>query len=165
MKKDKDKDKDKNKKQTKILILIIVIAIILDQITKIIAFHNGWNIVAEESIDPSNNGYYIIMTIIIILMIIRYMTNDNTFIKLDTKVILSFAIAGAVGNVIDRIWNQNVIVFMRLGKDFNFNFAYIYIGIAWVGLAAILTKNVMKILRDKKNEKVIKDEYQKNKNK
>ena len=156
--------KDNNKKQNKILILIIIIAIILDQITKIIAFHKGWNMIPDENIDTSNNGYYIIMTIIIILMIIRYITNDNTFIKLDTKIILSLAIAGAVGNLIDRIWNQNVIVFMHLGKDFHFNFAYIYIGIAWIGLAAILTKNVMKILKDKKNEKVIKDEYQKNKN-
>ena len=155
--------KGKNKKQNKILILIIITAIILDQITKIIAFQKGWNIIPDE-IDTSNNGYYIIMTIIVVLMIIRYITNDNTFIKLDTKIILGFAIAGAIGNLIDRIWNQNVIVFMRLGNDFHFNFAYIYIGIAWIGLAAILSKNVMKILKDKKNEKVIKDEYQKNKN-
>ena len=101
----------------------------------------------------------------IVLMIIRYISNDNTFIKFDTKVVLSLAIAGAIGNLIDRIWNQSVIVFIHLGNNFNINLAYIYIGVAWIGLAVILTKNFMKILKDKKKEKVIKDEYQKNKNK
>ena len=95
------------------------------------------------------------MTIIIVLMIIRYISNENTFIKLDTKIILTLAISGAVGNLIDRIWNQNVIIFIDLGRSIYLNLAYIYILIAWVGLAAILTKNTMKILKEKgmrKNE-------------
>lgn len=159
MKKNKDKD------HKKILILIIAICILLDQITKIIAYNKGWNINQNEQIDASNNGYYIVMSIIIIMMVIRYISNDNTFIKLDTKIILSFAISGAIGNLIDRIWNKDVIIFMSLANGFNFNLAYIYIGIAWIGLAIILTKNSMKILKDRKNKKVIKDEYKKNNSK
>lgn len=155
----------KDKKQKKILMLIIIIAIILDQITKFIAYKQGWDISPNENIDTNNNGYYIIMSIIIILMIIRYISNDNTYVKLDTKIILSFAIAGAIGNLIDRIWNQNVIVFINIANHFNLNLAYIYIAIAWIGMAAILTKNSMKFLKDKKNKKVIKDEYEKNKSK
>ena len=84
-------------------------------------------------------------------MIIRYISNENTFIKLDTKVILTLAISGAIGNLIDRIWNKNVIIFMDLGKSIYLNFAYIYVLIAWIGLAAILTKNTMKILKEKKH--------------
>ena len=150
-------------KNKKILITIFIIALLLDQVTKIVAYTNGWIIESNE--DIKNNGYYIIMSIIIIIMIIRYISNDNTFIKLDTKIILTLAISGAVGNLIDRIWNKDVIIFMSLANGFNFNLAYIYIGIAWIGLAIILTKNSMKILKDRKNKKVIKDEYKKNNSK
>lgn len=138
-------------KDKKILIIIFIIALILDQVTKVIAYVNGWNININS--DNSNNGYYIIMTIIIVIMIIRYISNENTFIKLDTKVILTLAISGAIGNLIDRIWNKNVIIFMDLGKSIYLNFAYIYVLIAWIGLAAILTKNTMKILKEKKERK------------
>ena len=138
-------------KDRKILIIIFIIALILDQVTKVIGYVNGWNINING--DNSNNGYYIIMTIIIVIMIIRYISNENTFIKLDTKVILTLAISGAIGNLIDRIWNKNVIIFMDLGKSIYLNFAYIYVLIAWIGLAAILTKNTMKILKEKKERK------------
>ena len=138
-------------KDRKILIIIFIIELILDQVTKVIGYVNGWNINING--DNSNNGYYIIMTIIIVIMIIRYISNENTFIKLDTKVILTLAISGAIGNLIDRIWNKNVIIFMDLGKSIYLNFAYIYVLIAWIGLAAILTKNTMKILKEKKERK------------
>ena len=143
----------KEKQNKKILLIIFLVALILDQVSKIISYANGWNI--NLNTDTSNNGYYIVMTIIIVLMIIRYISNENTFIKLDTKIILTLAISGAVGNLIDRIWNPNVIIFIDLGKSIYLNLAYIYILIAWVGLAAILTKNTMKILKEKgmrKNE-------------
>lgn len=140
---------ENNKKHLKIITIFIIIILIIDQITKIMVYKNGAIIPQEENL-PSNNGYYIIMTIIVIIMIIRYITNDNTFVKLDTKIILSFGIAGAVGNLIDRIWNKNVIVFIKLGESLNINLAYIYVAIAWIGMAVILTKNTMKILKEKK---------------
>lgn len=138
-------------KDRKLLIIIFIIALVLDQVTKVIGYVNGWNININS--DNSNNGYYIIMTIIIVIMIIRYISNENTFIKLDTKVILTLAISGAIGNLIDRIWNKNVIIFMDFGKSICLNFAYIYVLIAWIGLAAILTKNTMKILKEKRERK------------
>ena len=42
---------------------------------------------------------------------------------------------------------------MDLGKSIYLNLAYVYILIAWIGLAAILTKNTMKILKDRKKVK------------
>ena len=104
-------------KDRKLLLIIFIIALVLDQVTKVIGYVNGWNININS--DNSNNGYYIIMTIIIV--IIRYISNENTFIKLDTKVILTLAISGAIGNLIDRIWNKNVIIFMDLGKSIYLN--------------------------------------------
>ena len=149
----------KEKKDKKILIVIFFIALILDQISKIIAYKNGWNISSEAS----NNGYNIVITLIIVLMLIRYISNDNTFIKLDTKIILTLAISGAIGNLIDRIWNQNVIIFIDLGKSIHLNFAYIYVLIAWIGFAAILTRNTMVIIKNRK--KVKENGYKKNSNK
>ena len=149
----------KEKKDKKILIIIFFIALILDQISKIIAYKNGWNISSEFS----NNGYNIVITLIIVLMLVRYISNDNTFIKLDTKIILTLAISGAIGNLIDRIWNQNVIIFIDLGKSIHLNFAYIYVLIAWIGFAAILTRNTMVIIKNRK--KVKENGYKKNSNK
>ena len=146
-------------KDKKILIVIFLIALILDQISKIIAYKNGWNISSEAS----NNGYNIVITLIIVLMLIRYISNDNTFIKLDTKIILTLAISGAIGNLIDRIWNQNVIIFIDLGKSIHLNFAYIYVLIAWIGFAAILTRNTMVIIKNRK--KVKENGYKKNSSK
>ena len=140
----------KNKNQRKILIIIIAITLILDHVSKIIAFRQG---LVTNHEPYENRGYYAIMSIIVIIMIIRYISNENSFIKLDTKIILSLGISGLVGNLIDRIWNKNVIVFMKINNSFEFNFAYVYIIIAWVGMAAILAKNTMKILRERKGNK------------
>ena len=156
--------KNKNIKENKKLIILIIISLILDQITKFISYKQKINLAPSE-LAMENNGYYIIMSIIIALMIIRYISNENTYIKKGTKIILSLAVAGAIGNVIDRIWKGHVIVFINLGKDFYINFAYIYIIIAWVGMAAILAKNSYLFLKERKNKKVIKDEHKKNKSK
>ena len=104
-----------------------------------------------ENTNTGNNGYHILISIIIIGMIFKYIFNYNIFIKLDTKIILSIAIAGAIGNLLDRIWNKNVIVFINLGKNIELNLAYFYIIVAWIGMAIILTKNTMRILKSGKN--------------
>ena len=142
----------KDKKQRNIIIALIVVTLLIDQITKFIAYKIGSIIVNENSAN-NNNGYYIIISIIIILMIIRYISNNNSFIKLDTRIILSFGISGAIGNLIDRIWFNKVITFINLGNKLELNIAYIYIIIAWVGMAVILTKNSWRIITDQKNKR------------
>ena len=98
-------------------------------------------------------------------MIIRYISRDNLFIKLGTKIVLSFGIAGAIGNMIDRIWVGYVLSFIKIGSFFELNLAYIYIVIAWVGMALILTKDSMEFLKERKNKKVLKNENGKNNSK
>ena len=139
--------------------IFTLIILILDQITKIIYYRKNQATMMESS---TNNGYYIIMSIIIVIMIIRYIKSDNTYIKTGTKVVLSFAIAGAIGNIIDRIWAKNVILFIKITDSVNLNFAYIYIIIAWIGMAVVLTKNSMKFINEKKK---IQEEFEKNKDK
>ncbi len=148
----------------KILTTLIIILLIIDQVTKIIFWKKGMTEVTATD-ENLGKGYYIIISIIIVIMLIRYISNDNTFVKFGTKIVLSFGIAGAIGNVIDRFWLGNVITFIKITDELNFNLAYLYIIIAWVGMAGILAKNSMKFLNERKNKKVIKDEYEKNKSK
>ena len=145
-----------NKKEKTIINTIIIILLLVDQITKAIAINRGWTI---HNTDTSNNGYYILISIIIVFMIIRYIYSNNSFIKKDTKIILSFAISGGIGNLIDRIWNKNVILFINLNNHIELNFSYIYILIAWIGMAIILTINTTKFLNDKKNKKIKRDDW------
>lgn len=130
------------KRNKVIIFIIIIIGLLIDQVTKIIAINKGINLEPAE-----NNSYHILITIIAIILIIRYISRDNSYIKLDTKIILSFGITGAIGNLIDRILKGYVIVFLNMGHSIIINLAYIYIAIAWVGMALILTKNSFKIFK------------------
>ncbi len=144
----------KEKKNRKILSIIFVISLLLDQITKFISYKKQF--IAQNSNGLAQNREYLIMlSIVIIMMILRYMSNNNTFIKLDTRIILTLAISGISGNLIDRIWNIEPLMFIKITNQINLNLAYIYIIIAWIGMAFILTKNTSKMLnakRVKKNE-------------
>ena len=134
------------KKEKLIVFILIIILLLIDQITKIIAIKQGWMI---RKTDTNGNGQYILTSIIIVLVIIRYIFNNNSFIKIYTRIILSFGISGGIGNLIDRIWNKSVILFINF-NNIELNISYIYILIAWIGMAVILTKDSVKFLQDKK---------------
>ena len=135
------------KKNTKLLVLFVIGMLFLDQITKFIFWKNGKAIIPNEI---QNNGYNILISIIAIILILRYLTSDNSFIKMGTKLILCFALTGVIGNVIDRIIRGYVIVFINIGDSLYFNFAYLYILITWIGMAVILTKNTYKFIKEKR---------------
>lgn len=137
------------KKEKLIVFILIIILLLIDQITKIIAIKQGWMI---RKTDTNGNGQYILTSIIIVLVIIRYIFNNNSFIKIYTRIILSFGISGGIGNLIDRIWNKSVILFINF-NNIELNISYIYILIAWIGMAVILTKDSAKFLQDKKNKR------------
>lgn len=134
------------KKEKYSVCILIIILLLIDQITKIIAIKQGWMI---RKTDTNGNGQYILTSIIIVLVIIRYIFNNNSFIKIYTRIILSFGISGGIGNLIDRIWNKSVILFINF-NNIELNISYIYILIAWIGMAVILTKDTAKFLQDKK---------------
>lgn len=137
------------KKEKYSVCILIIILLLIDQITKIIAIKQGWMI---RKTDTNGNGQYILTSIIIVLVIIRYIFNNNSFIKIYTRSILSFGISGGIGNLIDRIWNKSVILFINF-NNIELNISYIYILIAWIGMAVILTKDSIKFLQDKKNKR------------
>lgn len=133
-----------NKK--KLYSLFILLLISIDQIIKIIFVYktrlkNGLS---------DNNLYYIMATLVIIFLIIRYILNDNFFIKKQTKIVLGFALAGAISNLIDRLFNSYVINYINIGSNININLAYIYILITWIGFAAIFAKNTSEFIKNGK---------------
>lgn len=153
----------KEKKYNKLLITIILVLLVLDQVTKIIFLKRAVVPIVSDG-ESTGNGYYIVMSIIIVIMIIRYMQNNNTFIKLGTKIVLSLAVAGAIGNVVDRIWKGYVITFINIGNSINLNLAYIYIIATWIGMAGILTKDSINFLNERKKERQIRNLINENKN-
>lgn len=162
------------KKQRKKIIILIVILILIDQILKIIFTLKNIVIGNEEGlslgiiaqIKKENNFQYLFITIIAIIALAKYVTSNNTFIKMDSKIIISFSIAGAISNLIDRIFIGGIINYINIPKFESINLGYIYIAITWIGMAAILTKYTSKAISEKKNEiqlkKEVKDEKRDN---
>ena len=150
------KEKDK-----RVLISLIFILIIIDQIFKIFLYKskiqiltaNGWGIGVVNIIKSENNVAYIIFSILAVIMLVRYIKSNNTFVKMNSRVILSFSIAGAISNVIDRIWNGGTINYINIPKFSSLNLSYIYFIITWIGMAIILTKYTSDRIKEKKERK------------
>ena len=145
-------------KEKKIIIIQIISLIIVDQIFKIILLITklkinttiGIYINTDELIRNKDNILYIMTNIIIAIILVKYVRNNNVFIKFSNKIVVSFAIAGVITNTIDRIWKGCVIVYINIPNLFSINLGYIYIIIAWVGLAMILTKNTVNQIKETK---------------
>ena len=152
-------------KEKKIIIIQIVGLTLIDQLMKLLMICTnikidkkiGLYINENELTKSSDNGLYILISFIIIMILVRYIKNNNTFIKTSNKIVVSFAIAGVITNTIDRIWKGCVIGYINFPYFFSINLGYIYIIIAWVGLAVILTKNTVNQIKEKKVKKIEKD--------
>lgn len=144
-----------NKKETKTLLMLILALILIDQIIKIIMLitkiqvfsTTGWGIGLEQNVTSDNNIEYILVNFIAMLLLIRYVKSNNSYIKKESKIILSFAIAGVVSNLIDRIWKGHVLNYISIPNFAFLNLAYIYIIVTWVGMAIMLTKYTIKRMR------------------
>lgn len=147
-------------KERKTLIFLIIILTVIDQILKIVLFTSnyqlgsitGWSLGVLSNKKSENNISYILVAIIAIIAIGRYIKSNNSFIKMDSRVILSFTIAGAISNTIDRLWNGTTINYINMPKFSSINLAYIYFIITWIGMAIILTKYTSQRILEKKNK-------------
>ena len=145
-------------KEKKIIIFLIISLILIDQILKIVLFKtnvifinvSGWGIGVLANQKSENNLAYILISIIAVMMLVRYINSNNTFIKTDSRIILSFAIAGAISNAIDRVWNGGTINFINIPKFTPINLSYVYFIITWIGMAVILTKYSSDRIKEKK---------------
>lgn len=136
-----------NKKEKKILIILIIILVLVDQIIKIISITKG-NISIQKDKD---NISYILINIITSTIIIRYMLSDNSFVKLDSRILLSLTLAGIISNTIDMIWAKDVITYINVPSFARINLSYIYIAITWIGMAVVLTRFTANRIKEKRS--------------
>ena len=149
-------------KERKILIFFIVILVFIDQILKIVIFKaniqigntSGWGIGVLNNTKTENNAAYILISILAVIALVRYVKSNNTFIKMDSRVILSFSISGAISNSIDRVWNGGTINYINIPNFSSLNLSYVYFIITWIGTAVILTKYTTNRIKEKKDKKI-----------
>ena len=147
-------------KEKKIIYILIIALILIDQIAKVLIFktnitsvnEDGWGIGVLANQKSENNIAYILISIVAVMMLVRYINSNNTFIKKDSRVILSFAISGAISNSIDRIWNGGTINYINIPNFTPINLSYVYFIITWIGMAVILTKYTNDRIKEKKNK-------------
>ena len=148
-------------KEKKTVIILIVFLIIIDQIIKIVIYNSkiqsvnpdGWGIGIINNTKTENNLAYILISVLAVMALVRYIKSNNTFIKMNSRVILSFSIAGAISNAIDRIWNGGTINYINIPKFSALNLSYVYFIITWIGMAFILTVFTRDRIREKKGRK------------
>ena len=148
-------------KEKKILNVLIAILVLVDQVLKIVMYNSkiqiinstGWGIGVLNNTKSENNIAYILFSILAVIMLIRYISSNNSYIKMNSRVILSFAIAGAISNAIDRVWNGGTINYINIPKFSALNLSYIYFIITWIGMAVILTKYTSDRIKEKKGSK------------
>ncbi len=151
-------------KEKKILIILVIALILIDQIAKILIFKTninlineaGWGIEVLTNQKSENNIAYILISIIAVMALARYINSNNTFIKMNSRVILSFSIAGAISNAIDRVWNGGTINYINIPNFSSLNLSYVYFIITWIGMAIILTKYTSDRIKEKKNKECAK---------
>ena len=148
-------------KEKRILTILVSALVIVDQIIKIIMYNSkiqiinsiGWGIGVLNNTKSGDNLVYILISIIAVIALVRYIKSNNTFVKMNSRVILSFAIAGAISNTIDRIWNGGTINYINIPNFSALNLSYVYFIITWIGMAVILTKYTSNRIKEKKERK------------
>ena len=159
------KEEKKNLKKFYIAIAVIVILIVLiDQLSKILLIHYGEKSLASGTIllkeanlqsgayDETSRGVTILTNLVIIAIIFGIIKSDNQFITKKTKILVSFAFAGGVSNIIDRLCRGYVVEFINIGNFPAFNIADVCILIGWISFVAIFASFSAKELAKKKSK-------------
>ena len=156
--------KKEKKKLYLILAIMIFLIIFIDQLSKVLVIHYGeitWisdKIVLKPTemqnsmYDETSRGVTILTNLVIVAIIFGIIKSDNQFVTKKTKILLSFAFAGGVSNVIDRLCRGNVVEFINIGNFPAFNIADVCILIGWVSFVAIFASFSSKELTKKKSK-------------
>lgn len=158
-------EKKKLKKLYFIIGIIIFFIIFVDQLTKVLVIHYGEIAIISNSVilkaNELNNGIYdetsravtILTNLVIVFIIFGIIKSNNQFVTNKTKILLSFALAGGISNIIDRICRGGVVEYIHITNFPVFNIADICIAIGWISFVAIFAAFSAKELSHKKQIK------------
>lgn len=169
---------EKISKEAVLLTSIVAIIIVIDQVLKIwmqqvgeitilrgiLNFKVMQNTSAAYGIGSNSTIMYVMTNLVILGVIFKFITTQNEFVDKKLKVFLSFILAGGISNVIDKIIKGYVIEFIDFKQVINlpvFNLADLFVLIGWVSIAAIFASFTVKEWRNKKTEKILKDDDKK----
>lgn len=160
----KEKEKKKIRKLYYVIGMIILLILFIDQLSKVLVVHYGEITFLFDKIvlkpveiqngmyDETSRGLSILTNLVIVVIILRIIKSDNQFITKKIKVLLSFAFAGGVSNLIDRLARGNVVEFINIGNFPAFNIADVCILIGWVSFVAIFASFTVKELSKRKSK-------------
>lgn len=147
-----------NDKKIKISIILIILAIItIDQIAKIIIINNDSYTIGtislkyEENAEKDSAMISILTDIVVFIIIIKFLKEQDKNMDNKVRISLAFILGGGISNLIDKIWNKDVIGFIKIGKIPAINIAYIMLIIGWIAFITLMVKNTIKTNEEIKN--------------
>lgn len=147
-----------NDKKIKISIILIILAIItIDQIAKIIMINNDSYTIGtislkyEENAEKDSAMISILTDIVVFIIIIKFLKEQDKNMDNKVRISLAFILGGGISNLIDKIWNKDVIGFIKIGKLPAINIAYIMLIIGWIAFITLMVKNTIKTNEEIKN--------------
>ena len=157
-------EKKKTKKLYIMLTIMIFFIILIDQVSKVLVIHFQEITVLSDRIvlkqtelqngayDETSRGITILTNLVIVAIIFGIIKSNNQFITKRTKILLSFAFAGGVSNIMDRLCRGSVVEFIHIGNFPVFNIADVCILIGWVSFVAIFASFSARELSKKKSK-------------
>ena len=149
---------EKKKFKLSITILIIIAIILIDQVSKILVI----NFVKQdigiitlskkiEEIKIDDVIISILSDCVVFMVIIKFLKEQSKYMSTKVKYSLAVILGGGMSNCIDKIWNGEVINFIKIGRLPSVNIAYILNIIGWITFLIFMVKNTLNIKADLKN--------------
>ena len=149
---------EKKKFKLSITILIIIAIILIDQVSKILVINfvkQDVGIITlikkSEEIKIADVIISILSDCVVFTVIIKFLKEQSKYMSTKVKYSLAVILGGGISNCIDKIWNGEVINFIKIGRLPLVSIAYILYIIGWITFLIFMVKNTLNIKADLKN--------------
>lgn len=149
---------EKKRFKLSITILIIIAIILIDQVSKILVINfvkQDVGIITlikkSEEIKIDDVIISILSDCVVFIVIIKFLKEQSKYMSTKVKYSLAVILGGGMSNCIDKIWNGEVINFIKIGRLPSVNIAYILYIIGWITFLIFMVKNTLNIKADLKN--------------
>lgn len=148
---------EKKKFKVSITILIIITIILIDQISKILVINlvkQDTGIIVPsaktEDIKADDVIISVISDCVVFVIIIKFLKEQSKNMSKKVKYSLAMILGGGISNCIDKIWNGEVINFVKVGRLPVVNIAYIFYVIGWIIFIFFMVKSTLNVKEDLK---------------